>query len=141
MNAFHRAFAIALFCGAAGFAHAAHAAQPTNPAAGTITENGAKNSADTLKRTAVPPPQGGSEGAEQERTAELNKQSLQSAQPGTAPAAAANVAPLMALPALGRGRQAARSGGGAKGSKSTASSSGGGHHSNSGGAKRKRGTL
>ena len=139
MTAFHRAFAIALFCGAVGFAHAGHAAQPTNQAAGTITEDGAKNSADTSKRTAVPPPQGGSEGAEQERTAELNKQSLQSAQLGAAPTAAANVAPLIALP--GKTLQAARSGSGAKGSKTTASSNSGGHHSKGGGAKRKRGTL
>ena len=51
MTAFHKTFAIALFCGAVGFAHAGHAAQPTNPAAGTITENGAKNSADTQTRT------------------------------------------------------------------------------------------
>ena len=157
MIVLHKAFAAALFCGAVGFAHSGYAAQPANTAAATITENGAPQPNGGIKRTAVPPPQGGSERAEQERTAELNKQSLQSSEFAATPAAEANEAPTGVLPAFGNGRQVAGAGGGGKGGggargggggKSGGHAKGGGGGKGSGGArgsngggKGKRGSL
>ena len=160
MTMVHKACAAALFCGAMGFAHSSYAAQPANPAA-TSTENGATqapalqpNGAIVPKRISVPPPQGGSERTEQERTAELNKQSLQSLQTsglGAPAAAAADEAPTAVLPAFGKGRQVAGTGGrrsgGGKGARSAkgggakggGAKGGGARASKNGEAKHKRG--
>ena len=144
MTMVHKACAAALFCGAMGFAHSSYAAQPANPAA-TSTENGA------TQRTSVPPPQGGSERTEQERTAELNKQSLQTSELAAPAAAAADEAPTAVLPAFGKGRQVAGTGGrrsgGGKGARSAkgggakggGAKGGGARASKNGEAKHKRG--